>query len=207
MHEDGADHNGELHTEVTHLPTSQLVAALQAGELDLGIFHDVPDHPGLEFEPLFPGEPLDAFLPACHRLVDKPVIGPEDLYDEVRLVGPRAANPALYDEVLARINEKGYRFRSVQEVTGVHARDLMLAVASGMGVTLAITSCLEIAGANSMVVRRPLDPPIAMPDVILAWGVNPPGQLQPALAAARQVARQLRAISPVAQDPETMVNA
>jgi hypothetical protein len=42
------------------------------------------------------------------------------------------------------------------------------------------------------VIRRPLDPPLAMPDTVIASRTDSPPELQPLVAAARRIARELR---------------
>jgi DNA-binding transcriptional LysR family regulator len=181
-----------LQAEVTHLLAPEQVRRLLMGELDLGVFHHAQDHAGIEFEPLFPGEPLAAFLAPGHRLAGKQTLGPDDLRDEVLIASPRAADPALHDHVLAVANERGYQFSTVREASGDHPRDLMLAVASELGIALAPASLHLISGADQIVIRRPLEPPGKMPDVIVAWHAQRPRELWTALVAVGNTARQLR---------------
>jgi DNA-binding transcriptional LysR family regulator len=152
-------------------------------ELDVGIFHD-DGKQGVEIEPLFAGEPLTAYLPIGHPLATKAVLGPDDLTHE-RLIG-------LSDEIATRLHDLGYRWASLHEPTGLEPRDLMLAVAEGRGVLIASRSMAESTGATAVVVRRPMDPPLVMPDVVVAWRIDPPAHLRPILSTVREVARELR---------------
>ena len=68
----------------------------------------------------------------------------------------------------------------------------MVAAALGHGVAIGPFSRWEISEAAPMVIRRPLGPPLLMPDTVLAWRATPPRQLRATLAAARDVARALR---------------
>jgi DNA-binding transcriptional LysR family regulator len=179
--------------QITHLFSLDQLALLRRGELDLGIFPAADDHTEIETEPLFAGEPLAAFLPAEHRLAAKPVLGPADLDEEILLTGQRAANPALYDRMLALIQAAGYRFARVREMSGTSGRDLMLGVAGGLGVTLAPSSLKEIDEAGGIVIRRPLDPPLSMPDTVVAWPAKPPRRLATLRIDVREVVRELRA--------------
>jgi DNA-binding transcriptional LysR family regulator len=179
-------------TQVTHLFALDQLALLRRGELDLGIFPATEEHAEVATEPLFAGEPLAAFLPAEHRLAAKLVLGPADLDEEILLTGQRAANPALYDRMLALMQAAGYRFARVREMSGTSGRDLMLGVAGGLGITLALASLREIDEAGGIVIRRPLDPPLAMPDTVVAGPANAPRRLATLLADVRDVARELR---------------
>jgi DNA-binding transcriptional LysR family regulator len=177
---------------VTHLPSLEQVRRLRAGELELGVFHDPGETEGLEQEPLFPGEPLAAFLPEGHPLAERSILGPEDFRDEVLIVS-REVNPALHERWLGLIEQAGYRFRSMHDAGGMDGRDVILAVAEGLGTGLEPFSLAEVAGAGGLVVRRRIDPPIRMPDTVVAWRADPPPQLRTVLDDVRIVARRLRA--------------
>jgi DNA-binding transcriptional LysR family regulator len=190
------EHLPNLEAEVTHLPSLDQVRRLQRGELELAIVHD-PGHPDdIAIEPLFAGEPLRALLPGKHRLAARPVLGPTDLQREVLAIFRRDVNPTLHDGLLSRIQDAGYRFRRVREVGGPNRRDLMVAAALGLGVAIGPFSTWDIDEAEPVVIDRPLDPPVLMPDTVLAWRATPPRQLRATLAAAREVARGLRAAAP-----------
>ena len=180
-----------LRVQVTHLNFLEQARFLNAGELDLGIFHEAADHSEIESEPLFVGEPLAAFLPPGHALADRSVLKPEDLRGETLVVFPEEANPALYERLLAGIEEAGYRFKGVREASGMNPRDVMLSVAEGLGVALGPVSLQEVSDVGSIVLRRPLEPPLSMPDMVVAWRAEPPGRLQEKLAVVREVASDL----------------
>jgi DNA-binding transcriptional LysR family regulator len=190
-------------TEVTHLSSLDQVRRLQRGELDLGILHGAAYSGDVETEPLFAGEPLVALLSTGHRLSAKPVLGPSDLQEEVLATFPRDVNPALHDDLLSSIQDAGYGFRSVRPVGGSNRRDLMVAAALGLGVAIGPFSSWEIGEAAPTVVRRPLDPPVLMPDIVLAWRAAPPQQLAALVVAARDVARELRGAAPDEDSRET----
>lgn len=180
-----------VRVQVTHLNFLEQIRFLSEGELDLGIFHEGADNNDLEYEPLFLGEPLAAFLPPGHALAKRQVLKPGDLQKETLVVFPQEANPALHERTLALIEEAGYRFAGVREATGMNPRDVMLSVAEGAGVALGPLSLQEVSDVGSIVIRRPLDPPLNMPDMVVAWRADPPGRLQDKLALVREVATSL----------------
>jgi DNA-binding transcriptional LysR family regulator len=188
-------------TEVAHLASAEQLQGLRTGGLDLAIFHESEDLPEVETEPVFPGEPLMILLPPDHRLVDRPVVRSDDLCDEALVTYQRVVNPVLYDRVLALFDDRGYRFSTIRETEGSTPRDLVLAVASGTGVALVPPSITELSEPGGIVVRRPIDPPLAMPDTVVAWPVNPP-RLPPALVdSVRDLARGLRQTTAAAAAP------
>src|SRR5207247_4636574 len=93
--------------EVTRLQSLEQVRRLRSGALDLGTFPYAEAHDGVEMEPLFPGEPLAAYVGTDHPLAAKEVVGPADLREETMVVFQRA-NPALWDRALARLEGAGY---------------------------------------------------------------------------------------------------
>ncbi|HMJ00160.1 MAG TPA: LysR substrate-binding domain-containing protein [Gaiellaceae bacterium] len=187
------DQDPNLRVQVTHLNFIEQARGLGAGELDLGIFHEARDHPDIESEPLFVGELLAAFLPPGHRLADRTVLRPDDLRSETLVVFPQEASPALHEGLLTRIAKAGYQFEDVRDAGGMNPRDVMLSVAEGLGVALGPVSLQEVSDVGSIVLRRPLEPPLSMPDMVVAWRADPPGRVKEKLPLVRRVARELYA--------------
>jgi DNA-binding transcriptional LysR family regulator len=183
--------------EVTHMPSGEQVTRLRSGEIDFGIFNDAGGEEDLEEEPLFPGERLVAFLPTTHPLSAQTVLGPDDLANEVVVAFPAVATLGPHRRWLALLGSRGYRFHDVREAGGEHSRDLLLAVAKGEGVGLAPASLAEVGDIGGLVVRRELDPPVSMPDTVVAWRAGRAAQLREAISLVREVARELRATSDV----------
>lgn len=182
-----------MQPQVTYLVASEQIPRLQSGALDLGIFPfpSTASVPKLEMEPLFPGERLSAFLRPDHPLAQKRVLGPDDLADETLVTFEQAAMPPLAAWVHEELARAGYRFRELYE-TGIDTRDRILAAAAGHGVALLPGSTRVIADAGPIVVRRPLDPPLTMPDTVVAWRTRPPAQLRTLTKEIRELARALR---------------
>lgn len=190
----GALHEREasLEVQVRHAFTVEQLRSLRRGELDIGIVPWPAPEEGLEFEPLFPGEPLVAFLAAGHPLTEKDVLGPDDLDSEVRISYPRELNPVLIDWIRAQMDRAGYRFRAVQELSGTDPRDWVMTVADGSGVALLPDGFEDLAGAGAVVARRPLDPPVELPETVVAWRAGPPARLRAQIATVRELAGELR---------------
>ena len=192
-----------LRPQVTHVTSGEQVRRLRSGELDVGIFNDAGDEEGLEEEPLFPGERLVAFLAVNHPLAARPILGPDELRQEVLVVFPQSASLAPHDRWLALLERAGYRFAGIREAGGTHPRDLLLAVAERLGVVLAPASLGDIGHAGGgLVAPRELDPAVTLANTVVAWRSNPPERLQEALAVVREIARELRAKSPSTQNED-----
>jgi DNA-binding transcriptional LysR family regulator len=177
--------------DVARLPAVEQIRRLREGQLDLGIFPHSEGQDGLETEPLLPEEPLAAYMATDHPLATKEAVVPDDLREEPVLVF-QSANPALWEMCRERFDDAGYEFDLLRDVVGSNdGRDGLLAAASGRGVVLLPASMLEMAQADSIVARRPLDPPVSMPHTVVAWRANPAPQLLRVVTLVREVAQDL----------------
>jgi DNA-binding transcriptional LysR family regulator len=177
---------------VIHLSTVELVRRLLDGELEFAVFPRITNSAALEMEALFPGEPLVAYVASDHRLASEPFVRPADVQDETLLAVPRSENPDLADWMESELEEAEYRFGNVVELGGADLRDRILAAASGVGVALLPASVAASGDAGLLAVARPLDPPLSMPETVVAWRANVSGHLAPVIDAARSLARELR---------------
>jgi DNA-binding transcriptional LysR family regulator len=177
--------------EAIHLPPREEERRVRSGELDLAVLHGL-EHPGLDSEPLFPGERLAVFLHPQHPLAVRDILGPEDLKSETLVQLPRVADPLLYDHMGAKMMAAGYRFTETREAGGTDLHDVMAAVASGLGIAVEVESLAEATNSSELVTRCRLDPPASWPDVVLAWRERPSRRLQPLVPAIREIAGELR---------------
>jgi DNA-binding transcriptional LysR family regulator len=187
------EHAPTVRTEVTHLLTTQQLERLRSCELDFGIVTWPSREDDLEAEPLFPGELLAAYLPSNHPLAEQEVITPAHLAAEALVSFPRQINPALTDWLQLQADRAGYRFASLHHSAGRDARDWILSVGAGAGVALLPQRFKEVTDAGTLVTRRPLEPPLRMPDTVVAWRDDRPPSLQPLISTILRVAQELRA--------------
>lgn len=188
------EQDASAETQVMHLSPPEQLRRLRNGELDVATFHGAQDDPELELElePLFPGQPLAAYLPPDHRLAAKSVVQPGDLRDEHLIRYPPASTPGMHDRLLALLEASGYLPRSVHEPTSTDVRDVLLPIARGLGVGFLPVSLRDASDAGRIVICRRLDPPLSMPDTVLAWRRNTPPRLRAILEITREIARELR---------------
>jgi DNA-binding transcriptional LysR family regulator len=185
-------HDPTLDVRVSHALTDQQLRRIRSGELDMGIFVHAGGDADIDYEPLFPGVPMAAYMPIDHPLAAKHVVTPADLRDEALVMFPRRLNASLYDWWLARLDEAGYRFREVYIAGGAEAQDLMASVAGGMGVGLSTVEYVNASGMGTLVTARSVDPPVSVPQKVVGWRTQPPRRLRAPIAAARKAARELR---------------
>ena len=193
-----SDRDANFRAEVSHLWGLEQVERLRAGRLDLGVLMYVEDYADLELEPLFPGEEIWAFVPRGHDLAEQAAVTPGDLASETMLTFPRALNPVLYDRYMRLFAEEGYRFARLHELNSQDPRDVLLAVAGGLGVAIGPSSLPEIGEEGRSVIGRPLHPPLRLPDVVVAWRASAPRRLRSRLEAVREAARELHAAASAA---------
>jgi DNA-binding transcriptional LysR family regulator len=179
--------------EVTHLPQPEQVRRLHSRQLDVGIYPDFERRKGIHTAPLFPGEPMIVWIAADHRLVSRDVVRLKDLQDETLVTFPRASHPALHAWVLSRLEALNCRVREVREPSGPDERDVLVAVACGVGVAVVPSSIERLSAAETMVARRPLDPLLSLPPTVVAWAAHSSQHLEHALAAIREVSIHLSA--------------
>jgi DNA-binding transcriptional LysR family regulator len=190
-----------LEAHVSHLVASEQVQRLRRGDLDLGIFFHAEDYDDLELRPLFEGEHLAAYVPRDHALAAKEVLEPADLAGETLITFPREPNPPLHDHLLTSFGEAGYRFKSVEEAGGLNARDLMVAVAERSGVAL-WPKLGEGSEMSSIVVARGLNPPLTMPETVVAWARLPERLPASLIQSMRDLAEVLHGASGSEPDPD-----
>jgi DNA-binding transcriptional LysR family regulator len=193
-----------LRPELRHMIAFDQIRALQDGELDLGIFPTANPIPKLEIEPLCKEEPLAAFVMPGHRLADKEVLGPADLADETLISYQRAGNP-LFASWLEAAEAAGYRFRG-QYDAGIESRACILAVAAGKGVALLPTASFAVSDAGPTVIRRPIDPPLLLPETVVAWRAPASEELRPLIGEIRDLARSLHEASLAQKETRAATN-
>jgi DNA-binding transcriptional LysR family regulator len=192
------EHRLASETTLTRLLALEQIRQLNIGELDLGIFPQGEGDEVTETEPLFPGEPLAVFVSRDHRLATNGSVGVDELREE-SIVTFRAVSPGIHDRWLEGLESAGYRLGKLRDVAGVtDGREVVLAVADGSGAAIMPHSVLGANQAGSIMVRRELETPVAMPDTMLAWRADPPQELANILVGVREVARRLYREHPAA---------
>lgn len=170
-----AAHPG-IRLELTEMPTSAQLAALQAGDLACGFFHPDAPSPGLETRVLL-RERNGILLSAADALARRRTLRLRELADTPFVLFPRQHNPGFYDRILAAFAEAGVSPKITEEVWP-RANGVGL-VRAGLGATFMTPS--ESRHLPPEVVCRRLVGPAPESRLVLGW--KPAPTLDPALGA------------------------
>lgn len=167
--------NPGVRLELTEMPTSAQLAALQAGELACGFFHPDAPAPGLQTRLLL-RERNGVLLPSSHPLAARTRLRLRDLASTPFVLFPRMHNPGFYDRILVAFTAAGITPRIAEEVWP-RANGIGL-VRAGLGATFMTPS--EAQHLPSEVAYRPLQGPAPESRLVVGWRQAAP---DPALAA------------------------
>ncbi|MEV6276346.1 LysR substrate-binding domain-containing protein [Nocardia sp. NPDC051832] len=122
----------EVEVDLVEVNSPALEAALDRGEIDLGVLHPPLERPHLRLRAL-PAEPCVLALPAGHRLAERSTVSFADLAGEPMLAAPRSVGPVLFDKMVACFRAAGVEPRIVQEATPVTTLAGLVAAGAGLG--------------------------------------------------------------------------
>ncbi len=160
-----------LHPDVTvqvrSMTSREQIAALQRGDLTLGIIRLPADDPALASQVVL-RESLLAILPDTHALARQERIPLQALARESFILYPRADGPAIYDTIVGYCRQAGFSPVVVQEASeGLIMNGL---VASGLGVALRIGEWGDISQLQGDgVVVKPISDAIPSWEMALVW--------------------------------------
>ncbi|MEU3191622.1 LysR family transcriptional regulator [Streptomyces sp. NPDC006992] len=150
------------------------------GALDLGFVRLPVTRPGVATR-VIADEWLVCALPSDHRLARRGHIPVEALAEEPFVSFPANAGSSLRDIMAMTCEKAGFTPRVVQEAPDSHT--ILALVASGVGVTLTLTSCQHIQQTG--LVYRPLAGAPVRLQAALTWRKdNPSAALRTVLAVA-----------------------
>ena len=150
------------------LPTTVQLAALAAGELDVGVIRgpvDVTELDGQLELMTIQRERLVAALPADHPLAARRRLRPQDLRGESFVILTRREAPGLYAGLAAAMGEAGGLPDDVLEVAEMQT--IISLVAGGFGVSLVPASVGQVD--RSGVTFRPIAGPTPTIELEIAW--------------------------------------
>jgi DNA-binding transcriptional LysR family regulator len=180
--------------EITNSSSLEQLRAIDAGELELGIVHYFDEYEGIEFVPLFPDEPLAAYLSPGDPLAGKEVIRPDDVRGSTLIILARELHPRAHEWLRGVLHDNGFAFEDVHEIHGRDAlRDVLVTVAAAGGIAVLPQSLQDVTRTDDAIVRRPLEPELTVRGALFALPARPSQQLQGPLGRLRGIAAELHA--------------
>jgi DNA-binding transcriptional LysR family regulator len=168
--------------DVENMTTLRQVAALRAGEADVGLLRPPISEPTLNTR-VVSRDPLVAALPARHPLAERESLPLAALADEPFVLYTRAFGPSVQDAIIGHCLAAGFSPRIIQEAAGVQT--IVSLVAAGLGVSLLIAPTPPTS--EQFVVYRPISDDLPLWELALAWSAeNQTPVLSRFLAVAEQ---------------------
>jgi DNA-binding transcriptional LysR family regulator len=121
-----------LAVQLTQLDTPPQLAALRAGEIDLGVVRAAGPAAGVQMADLF-SEPMVLAVPAAHPLAAADAVSADDLRTEPIIAWPRVTSPLFHDQILAYCADAGFTPRVAME--GAEIETQLGLVSAGLGVS------------------------------------------------------------------------
>jgi DNA-binding transcriptional LysR family regulator len=175
-----------LALQVTQLDTPPQLAALRAGEIDLGVVRAFPTSgpaAGIQMEDLF-SEPMVLAVPSSHRLATAKAAAATDLRAESFILWPRTSSPLFHDHVYDYCRKAGFSPHIVMEGGDIETQLGLVSAGIGVSPQPASFANLQRRGVAFTPLRR-----APRSTVQLAWlQKSPPPHLAHAIAAAHAAA-------------------
>jgi DNA-binding transcriptional LysR family regulator len=140
----------EVQFTLREMSTSAVAAALEAGQLDVGLLREVTRVGDVEAEVVL-REPVVAVIPATHPLAARARLSLRHLASEPFVLFPRRLGAEFYDRLLSFCVDAGFTPRVVQEAT--QWQSVVTFVETGLGVSVA-PACVERFKWSGVVYRR-----------------------------------------------------
>jgi len=143
-------HVPDLRLDIREFPVPEHANRLRSGEVDIAFAHRNEDAPDIEFVS-FGWEPLNAVVPASHRLARRRMVSPRDLAGEPFIFWRRSIAPACHDYIERLLASNGVEARP-RHLASDHRNALEL-VASGLGWAIA-PQCARRVGQARVAFRE-----------------------------------------------------
>jgi DNA-binding transcriptional LysR family regulator len=157
-----------VHLDIHEMTTTPQIAALHDKTIDIGLLREPPaDEPELGFRTVL-SEPFVAVLPSTDPLAAQRTVQLPQLAHSPFVLLPRAAGPALHDQITGLCTAAGFTPQVVQHA--VEWQTVCALVETGLGVSLAPASIRRIR-LKGVTFRR-IEPGTARTRVAVAWREN-----------------------------------
>lgn len=157
--------NPAVRLELRELGTLGQRQAIEAGNLDVGLFRNLGETPDdLTTEP-FMRDSYVVALPVAHALSLHEAVPLEALRDEPLVLYPRPVFPAAYDAIIEACRSVGFSPRIAQEAVSIGTQKALVAAGAGIAIVPGATRSEVREG----VAYRPLEGPLPEIRLDLAW--------------------------------------
>jgi len=147
----------DVEVKLQELKTSELIAALRGGQIQVGFVRLPLQDELLAVEPIL-REELVVALSERHPLASRTRISFRDLAQEAFLMPPRPLAPGFHEQVLNLCRQEGFAPKLGAEASQLQT--IISLVAAGMGITLVPESVQNFAGRGVVFKRLPEPAPI-----------------------------------------------
>lgn len=153
-----------VHLDLREMPTGPQLAALHAGDIDIGFVREPQPDPELEIVTVM-REPLRIAVNRSHPLAARPTLAVRDLAHEPFVLFPEDLAPGLHAQVMALCRAAGFTPNVVEE-----SRELYTSVSlveAGLGVSILPASVEKLGWTG--VRYRPIPSERAETRIAAAW--------------------------------------
>jgi DNA-binding transcriptional LysR family regulator len=153
-----------VHLDLREMPTGPQLAALHAGDIDIGFVREPWPDPALEIVTVM-REPLRIAVNRGHPLAARPTLAVRDLAHEPFVLFPEELAPGLHAQVMALCRAAGFTPNVVEE-----SRELYTSVSlveAGLGVSILPASVEKLGWTG--VRYRPIPSEKAETRIAAAW--------------------------------------
>lgn len=158
------DRYPEVHMDLREMPTGPQLAALHAGDIDIGFVREPDPDPALEIVTVM-REPLRIAVHRAHPLAARPTLAVRDLAHEPFVLFPADLAPGLHAQVIGLCRAAGFTPNVVEE-----SRELYTSVSlveAGLGVSILPASVEKLGWTG--VRYRPIPSARAETRIAAAW--------------------------------------
>ena len=138
---------------VREMHSAVQVEALRAGSIDAGVLREPPDSADFDEISLI-RESFVAILPRSHPLARRHSLNPDHIRTEALVSFPRAAAPALHDQLAALLHRRR-GFRAEYEADEWHTIAALVGAGFGLSVAPASVSQLRLKSVKYVPIRAP----------------------------------------------------
>jgi DNA-binding transcriptional LysR family regulator len=153
-----------LSIAIAEMKSSEALAAVQGGEIDIAFARLGDRVPDLEVRPIV-HDHLVLVLPRDHPLTASKSVGIHELADEVFVLPPRSSSPSYFDQITSACRAAGFSPRVHFEVPSVVSQ---IAYA-GCGVAVGMVPSRAMRFGGSEVVFRPLTETVNVVSIAAVW--------------------------------------